>query len=277
VVICLSLSAAANVAHAFSDPTYFGKPALEGGTAGRWFSGAPSDGYDCGVCHTNQQAEHLVVEGLPKNGYLPDTDYQIRLSWPVTAARTKALYDQPEPARLPAASLVAEFVSETTLDSGSITQGLLAELEDGELCHAPRKLFGYALYRQPHDGEPKAVDSCQTGNLTRCLIAVRPCGSSVVRINWRSPVKNQGAIWFSASFVATDAASLSPESDAVSTTTIPIAPAGTQYQNKLEQSCSLVALPSSTRSALPAHVAPVALALGSLVWRSRKRRRKDRV
>jgi hypothetical protein len=279
VVICLSLSAAGNVAHAFSDPLYFGKAAPEGGTAGRWFTGAPTDGYDCGVCHTNKRAEKLVVEGLPKLGYQPDMDYQIRISWPATAARTRALYLQtPPPPRLPSASLIAEFVSETTLDSGSITQSLLANTAERELCQpSKRKRFGYALYRQPHNGEPKAVDTCSTGNLTRCLIAVRGCGSEEVRINWRSPAKNQGAIWFSASFVATDAVSQTPEDDAVSTTTIAIAPAGTEYQSKLEQSCSLVSWPSATRSAHTAHAAPFALLVGVLFWRSRKRHRKGRI
>ena len=267
----LSLSAAVNVAHAFSDPQYFSKTALEGGTAGRWFTGAPTDGYDCAVCHTGGAAEKLVVEGLPKNGYLPDEFYQIRISWPQTAARTDALYDLPPPARLPSATLVAEFVSETTLDSGSIEQRPLGQLAKEELCHSAQPRFGYALYRQAHNGEATAVRTCTTENLTRCLIAVRGCGPKEVRINWRAPKKSQGAIWFSASFVSTDAVTLTPDGDAVSTTTIPIAPAGTQYQSTLEQSCSLVAWPSATRSARAAHMGPFAVLAGLVVWRSRKR------
>jgi hypothetical protein len=272
VVICLSLLAAVDVAHAFSDPQYFGKSAIEGGTAGRWFTGAPTDGYDCGVCHTGGQAEKLVISGLPKNGYLPDYPYQITISWPQTAARTRALYDQqPPPPRLPSATLVAELVSETTLDSGSIEQAPLVQLEKTEVCKGSRKRFGYALYQQPHNGAATAVTSCSTENLTRCLIAVRGCGPEEVRIKWRAPKQSQGAIWFSASFVSTDAVTLTPEGDAVSTTTIPIAPAGTEYQSTLEQSCSLVAWPSATRGVSAAQVGPFAVLAGLLVWRSRKR------
>lgn len=277
VVICLSMPAAVSVAHAFTDPLYFGKKALEGGSEGRWFSGAPTDGYDCGVCHTGEQGEKLVVEGLPMNGYLTDTSYQIKISWPITWARTMALYDQPEPATSPGTALVAEFVAETALDSGTITQSSLSQTPVGELCHGKRKLFGYSLYRQPHNGEPKAVSACQGTNLTRCLIAVRPCGSQEVRINWHSPKHNQGAIWFSTSFVATDAVSLTPENDQVSTVTIPIAPAGTQFESKLEQSCSLVAWPSATRSGRAANFGSCAAVVGLLAWRSRRRQAKGRI
>lgn len=275
--MCLSLSAAGGVAHAFTDPLYFGKPALEGGSEGRWFTGAPADGYDCGVCHTDQKGEELVIEGLPKLGYLPDTTYQIRVAWPLTYARTKPLYDLPPPARLPRAALTAEFVAETAGDSGSITQSSLANLTELERCHGEQKRFGYALYRQPHNGVPAPTSTCDTTNLTRCLIAVRGCGSGEVRINWHSPAKNQGAIWFSTSFVATDAVSLSPDGDQVSTTSIPIAPAGTQYQSQLEQSCSLVSFRSGGRikqAGGAGTLGPFAVSGGLFVWRSRRRQRK---
>jgi hypothetical protein len=282
VVICLSTSAATSVAHAFNDPLFFGKNAFfEGGTEGRWFTGGPTDGYDCGVCHTSEQGEKLVVEGLPMNGYVTDMDYVVRITWPLTAARQRRLFaQQPPPARYPGTSLVAEFVAETADDSGTVTQETLPKLTDPELCYSDampkRRRFGYALYRQPHNGEPTAVSACQGTNLTRCLVAVRSCGAEEVRINWHSPKFNQGAIWFSASFVSTDALSLTPDGDQVSTVTIPIAPAGTEFESKLEQSCSLVAWPSATRSGRAANFAPIAALAGLLVWRSRQRRRKDK-
>jgi hypothetical protein len=277
VVICLSTSAATSVAHAFTDPLYFSRNAFDGGTEGRWFTGGPTDGYDCGVCHTNDQAEKLVVEGLPMNGYLTDQDYVVKISWPITAARNRPVYLQkPPPPRLPATALVAEFVAETAGDSGLITQSVLSETTEFERCRSKLPRFGYALYRQPHNGEAKAVDACQGENLTRCLIAVRACGTEEVRIKWRSPKFNQGAIWFSASFVSTDVASLTPDSDQVSTVTIPIAPAGTQFQSKLEQSCSLVAWPAATRSGRTANLSCYAVVVGLLAWRSRQRHRKGK-
>lgn len=275
--MCLSASAATG-ARAFSDPTYFGKAPKEGGSSGRWFTGAPTDGYDCSVCHTGSKGEDLVVTGLPKNGYITDQDYQIRIAWPVTAARTHNLYRQdPPPPALPRAQLVAEFaseiVSQTESTSGSILQATLASLTDPETCASKQKRFGYSLYRQPHNKDPELVSACSTENLTRCLIAVKGCGSEEVRINWTAPSKNEGPIWFSVGFVATDAASSSPDGDQVSVVTIPIPPAGTEYQQQLGQSCAVAAPAAAGQDG--------AVAIGSFVfvvsmfgWRSRRRQRK---
>lgn len=280
--MCLSASAA-GTAHAFSDPTYFGKTPKEGGTSGRWFTGAPSDGYDCGACHTGSKGEELVITGLPKNGYITDQDYQIRIAWPQTAARVRGLFDvDPPPPDLPRAQLVAEFVSEVASTSestgGSISQQTLASLTDPELCHINKnavvktKRFGYSLYRQPHNKLPELASSCSTENLTRCLIAVKGCGSEEVRINWTAPSKNQGPIWFSVGFVATDAASSSPDGDQVSVVTIPIPPAGTEYQQQLSQSCTVSSLAVTGRNRATC-IGPLAVAALCL-WRSRRRQRK---
>jgi hypothetical protein len=268
-VLCLSISAGRSVAHAYADPLYFAKPAAEGGGEGRWFTGSPADGYGCGVCHTPNQAEKLVVEGLPKNGYVPGKDYYIRIAWPVTAARTRALYDLPPPAVLPRSSLVAELIAENAESFGKVhggwpdpgtdfSPGSLGRSTEQELCHRTpeqkamqkNRRFGYTLFRQTPNlhHEPKAVGACDGENLTRCLLAVRGCGSEELRFTWRAPNKNQGAIWFSASFVTTDQQSRSPEGDAVSEITIPIPPAGSRgYEATLEQSCSLVTGPSAQR------------------------------
>jgi hypothetical protein len=292
VVICLSVAAADNVAFAFSDPLEFAKPAAAGGGEGRWFTGAPSDGYGCGVCHTPNKAEKLVVEGLPKDGYVPDTEYQIRVAWPVTAARTDALYNQPPPARLPRTSLVAEFIAETAGDSGSVhggwpdpgskfTPGSLSMSAPAELCHMGpymmSKRFGYTLFQQDVDRDPfkdpPAVSACSGANLTRCLIAVRGCGSKELRLTWRSPSEIQGAIWFSGSFVTTDQVSASPDGDAVSEFSIPIAPAGSRgYEAELGQKCTLVAGLGAKHSQ-PGLFASVGAALGLLILRRRYTRR----
>jgi hypothetical protein len=288
VVICLSVAAADNVAHAFTDPLYFTRLAKEGGTEGRWFTGGPADGYGCGACHTPDKAENLVVEGLPMNGYQTERDYYVRIAWPETAARTFALYDAPPPARLPRTALVTEMIAESGEDSGMIhggwpdpgsnfSQGSLKMSNEDELCHPdrvrPRKRYGYALYRQPanHVDRTKPVATCSGTNLTRCLLVVNGCGSKELRFTWRSPKQAQGVVWFSASFVTTDHVSSSPDGDAVSEVTIPIAPAGGGgYEAELEQSCSLVAGPSGSKSSHPHSLLPWFAAIG-LLWLRRHR------
>jgi hypothetical protein len=273
-LVASSAPEARSVVHAFTDPLYFGKPALQGGGGGRWFSGAPSEGYDCTVCHTGGRGEELVVDGLPKFGYQPDTTYEIRIAWPVTAARHSPLYDQPPPAKLPATALVAELVSETANDSGSITQQTLRLLTAEEKCHGEER-FGYVVFGQPHNRPVEQVNTCNTGNLTRCLVVVRPCGSKEVRIHWTAPKAAQGAIWLSASMVSTDVGSATPEGDLVSTVTVGIPPAGTAVETQLGQSCSLVALRSTTR----ARALACALVLGCFALfaqRTRARARKAR-
>jgi hypothetical protein len=120
------------------------------------------------------------------------------------------------------------------------------------------------------------VGACEGSNLTRCLIAVRGCGSEELRFTWRAPKKTQGAIWFSASFVTTDQQSLSPEGDAVSEITIPIPPAGSQgYEATLDQSCSLVRGPAAQRRSGLGVAAFVGLCL-VLVRRQQSRRLRGR-
>jgi hypothetical protein len=278
---------------------YFAKPASEGGGEGRWFTGAPTDGYGCGVCHTPNQAEKLVVEGLPKNGYVPDTDYYIRIAWPVAAARTRALYEQPPPAVLPRTSLVAELVAETADSFGMIhggwpdpgsdfSPGSLSMSAKEEKCHVgmfqKSQRFGYTLFRQPQNfnEEPASVSVCEGSNLTRCLIAVRGCGSEELRFTWRAPKKNQGAIWFSAGFVTTDQQSRSPEGDATAEVTIPIPPAGASgFESTLEQSCSVLVGPGGQggqggQGARPSSHWGFASALGVLGLWLRRRARSSR-
>ena len=128
--------AAHGTARAYSDPIFFYESLGKGGSAGRWFSGSPADGYACDACHTPRPtlnpkllpplamprteplpAGPLIVTGLPKDGYVPGKTYDIRLSWPDYANRTRAQYQAGQP--LGHMGVVAELVSETGKDSGS--------------------------------------------------------------------------------------------------------------------------------------------------------------
>jgi hypothetical protein len=166
-------------------------------------------------------------------------------------------------------------------DPGSdFSQGSLKMSTDAELCHMdlvrPRRRYGYTLYRQPanHVDRTKAVATCSGTNLTRCLLAVSGCGSKELRFTWRSPKQFQGVVWFSASFVTTDHVSRSPDGDAVSEVTIPLAPAGAGgYEAELEQSCSLVAGPYGSKRSHPSSAVPWVAAIG-VFWLLRQRLRR---
>jgi hypothetical protein len=270
--VCVCVSAAANRARAFTDPSFFGKPAKIGGTEGRWFTGAPTDGYGCDVCHGDKTAEKLVVEGLPKNGYVPGKEYEVRIAWPEFAARTRLLYDSVPSDQIPRASLVAELVAESAEDSGQILQRPLQQATPQELCHTTQKRLGALVFRQAPRLETKSVSVCDAVNTTRCLVAVRGCGSEEVRFTWIAPQRWQGTIWFSTSFVATDRISKTPADDATSEVTIQLAPAGSPgYVSELQQSCAVSRVGITRRGSL----APFGLLALLVISRARRPRAGD--
>lgn len=92
-VFCIAGLAASSSAHAFSDPGRFALPALEGGGGGRQFTGAPGDGFGCGVCHQGGQDPIVAIAwrnltndvpletALPRT-FVPGVTYNLTLSWP---------------------------------------------------------------------------------------------------------------------------------------------------------------------------------------------------
>ena len=80
--IALALIAAAPpAAHAYSELERFGEPAVDGGGGGRYFTGAPTDGYSCHVCHDDVAAPPVTVTGLPDH-VEPGATYDLTLAWP---------------------------------------------------------------------------------------------------------------------------------------------------------------------------------------------------
>ena len=171
--------------------------------------------------------------------------------------------------QIPRASLTAELISESAKDSGQIVQRALPKATDGELCKATQKRLGAAVFEQlPGQDKPKPVSVCDAVNTTRCLVAVRGCGSSEVRFTWWAPSTWQGTIWFSTSFVATDRISLSPADDAVTTVTIPLVPRGNEvFQSELDQVCTVRRVGGAGGS-----LAPLGCLCLLLVWRGRRPR-----
>ena len=76
--IALALIAAAPpAAHAYSELERFGEPAVDGGGGGRYFTGAPTDGYSCHVCHDDVAAPPVTVTGLPDLQVVSENDIEI--------------------------------------------------------------------------------------------------------------------------------------------------------------------------------------------------------
>ena len=281
LIVSLAISAASNTAYAFTDPEFFHKEASEGGSEGRWFTGAPSDGFGCSVCHGGKPSERVVVEGLPTSGYVPGGVYNIRIAWPDVGLRTRQAWLTAPANMLPRTTLVAEIVSETGRDNGTIIQGTLRAAQPTELCarrtERERKRMGHAIYRQTVDAGTRIVNDCVGQNFTRCLVAVRACGAEEVRFQWKAPAENEGAMWFAAGFVSTDLLNSRPDLDAVTEITIPLAPsAASGFESELGQSCAVSPAPGALRSErLPAAFGLVFLGLGICRGaRSRLRRRE---
>jgi hypothetical protein len=67
-------------ARAFSDPALFAAPAVEGGGAGRYFTGSPADGHGCGVCHYGGASPSVFLDGLPDVPE-PFARYDVTVRW----------------------------------------------------------------------------------------------------------------------------------------------------------------------------------------------------
>lgn len=258
-------------ARAFSDPTLYGDDAANGGGGGRWFTSSLADGYGCAVCHTGRGSLPLTVTGLPADGYVPDTTYTIRIAWPDASARA----EQGRQLGLrPSASLVAEFVAEDGTNSGT----LAVEPEfarETELCTrtpAEPAVLAATLFSARSIGEPSETTTCDAREKgTRCVVTVRSCGSSELRVVWTAPSRWRDAIWFSAGFVATDNASGVPNDfDFVTELVVPIQAASEDatYQTPLEGGCAVGSAPAPGSSRTGSWLLGV---LFAWAWRRRRR------
>lgn len=279
------------VANAYSTPDAFLTSPSSGGGGGRWFTGSPADGYGCSVCHTPgpaQPAFPLLTAGLALEGYDLAESREIVVSWPAFAARWKEL--RPDPTQpsspdvaAPSMGLVAELVAESGKASGTIeirgaTAGAAERCEVTRVGVQPRLAARMYQVRpgvpvievRPDRSGTLRCESRQLGQ--RCLIAMKSCGAQELRVVWKAPPSQEGPIWFSAGFVATDALSGSPETDSVVELSMPMNQLGSdsdQYQQTLRNACSV-----SSVGAAPGH--PTVLAMFACVafalrFRSRRR------
>jgi hypothetical protein len=238
------------------------EPPAAGGGGGRWFSGSPADGFSCGVCHLPSAGVRkfpLYVAGLPlASGYTLASRQQIVLSWPEFATRWRELRPDPSVKATPgtpspAMSVVAELVAESGKGSGSIDIDSAAAGPD-ELCEMTRPnlkpRLAAKLWQVRPGIDPLLIKPDSTGVMhceahqlgQRCIVALDSCGAKIARFTWTAPSRWQGAIWFSAGFVASEALSGTPDGDSVQEVALPIVQAGTPaatYQQTLHNGCTL--------------------------------------
>lgn len=278
--------------HAYSTPDAFLLNPSSGGGGGRWFSGSPADGYGCSVCHTGTPTKPifpLLVAGLALDGYELSTAREVVLSWPSFSQRWKELRPDPtqpvDPAAAaPSVGLVAEFVAESGKASGTIEiRGATAGA--AERCEATRPNLqarvAARMYQVRPGVAPLEIKADRSGTLRcdsrqlgqRCIVALKSCGAEELRIVWTAPPSEEGPVWFSAGFVATDALSGTPEDDSVVELAMPMNSLGSSsgsYQRTLRSACSVsnVGVGANTR---PLVSVLLLLAIVLIATRSRRR------
>jgi hypothetical protein len=284
---------APSAARAFSSPDAYAASSAVGGGGGRWFSGSPADGFGCSVCHSaapGQRTFPLYVAGLPFEGYQLASRHEVVLTWPEFTQRWMELRANPmlDPAPgqpVPALGLVAELVAESGKASGTIEINTLAASR-AELCEQTRPnlqpRLGVKLYQVRPGVDPVLLQAdamgilrCESHHLgQRCLIALSGCGAQQLRFTWVAPATPEGAMWFSAGMVASEALSDTFEQDSVQEISLPFVQAGTPsaaYQDTLHGACTWRRADRHRGSALHG-ISAAALTL--FLWRARRRSRR---
>jgi rfaE bifunctional protein nucleotidyltransferase chain/domain len=200
----------------------------------------------------------LLVAGIASEGYESGALREVVLSWPEftqawKALRPGAMAPSDPNAPAPAMGIVAEFVAESGKASGTVeirtkSAGASERCETSRPNLLPRvaaRLFQVRSGVAPLEirADRAGVLRCESRQLgQRCLISVVSCGAEQTRIVWRAPAANEGPIWFSAGFVATDDLSSDPKGDSVTEIAVPMLSAestGSQYTSALRNGCSV--------------------------------------
>ncbi len=172
--VVLSIVGLPTNAHAFSDTGRFDLAADAGGGGGRWFTGAPKDGFSCAVCHGAPDVP-FEVRGLPEDGYRPGESYVLSLDMGLSEGDT---------------SLVLEV---TDADGDAI--GALALLPDTDIGDEERC--------RPEDGMlPVGATELRTTADGRPIAVTRACGARIARLSWTAPADaSSGTAWIHSSVV----------------------------------------------------------------------------
>lgn len=204
VAACLALVPAR--AHAYLDGARFVDPVLEGGAGGRFFTGAPGDGYGCVVCHGGGGTAAVTIEGLPEGGWAPGERYDLSVVFP-------------EGSR--SAGAVLEIADENGDPVGDLDLVPDAELEDADRCRDDTA----AVVLAPLSG--------------RAVARAEVCGARRLRARWTAPAAPATGVRLFASAVLGDDSG-DPTGDPAITLTRPLRARGAPAleDGRLGQSCA---------------------------------------
>jgi hypothetical protein len=161
------------ITHAYQNPQRFGDAVEQGGGGGRYFTGAPGDGFTCSVCHTKGTPAHLNISGLPEYGYSPGQQYTIAIEWPKELTHV---------------ALNAEITTTSGLTLGDLTFLTPDEITTDDQCTGV--------------GIPAAIPMPTEGG--RTIVLAGECGATRARFHWTAPAVDGGGAWFSGSLVVSD-------------------------------------------------------------------------
>jgi hypothetical protein len=220
---------------AFSDPFSYGDTVQNGGGDGRWFTGSPADGFACDACHEGAPGVDLSVNGLPMDGFVPGTSYEVSVLWP------------PQVQHL---ALIAEFSDELRQGAGTIVLPRPDVTGELERCSGEQQGFPSSEVHEAEAG--------------RTLVSVVDCGARMLRFLWTAPDQVQGRVWFNLGFVVSDD-NAAPDGDGVTLVAAPLSVMGAAAPTRMvAQGCSVAAPRSSARAFTP-------LWLLALAWGLRRR------
>lgn len=206
LVACCALAAPSPV-RAYLDGARFEAPALEGGGGGRFFSGAPADGYGCAVCHSGGTAPVISVAGLPAEGWSPGVTYDLTVAFPEGTRSGGAVVE--------------------IADGSGSGVGTLEAIPDAELEAADRCRTG--------TGATSIVPLAD-----RALARTEVCGAARARVRWTAPTSPvTGLRVFASMVVANDSGD--PTGDGATTTATPLRARGAPEleAGHLGQRCSI--------------------------------------
>ncbi len=196
-----------SLAHAYSDGTRFEDPTLLGGAGGRFFTGAPADGYGCAVCHTGGTPPPIVFAGLPAAGWDPGVTYDLTLAFP-------------EGAR--SASAVVEIADESGQGVGTLELVQDADLDAADRCR---------------DGTAATSIVPVAG---RTLARTDACGAARARVRWIAPASAlTGLRIFASMVVANDSGDFTGDAAATVATPLRASSAPETEAGHLGQRCSI--------------------------------------